>query len=225
MTRSRPASLASQGLVDDRSDGVARLGRRDGALGAGELDGRLEHLPLGVGGRLHAPVLHQVADDRRVAVIAEPAGVDRRRDEVVAERVHRQQRCHPGGVAEVVVEAALGQGRARRRLDGEQSHARRARTAGRCPPRFDPPPQQPMTMSGASSPASRSCSLGLETDDGLVQEDVVEDRAEGVVAVLPPGGVPDGVADRRAERAGMVGLVDRRRLRPAAPQVSIITRR
>ena len=45
--------LGRQGLVDDGADGVAGLGRRDRALGAGELDGGVEHLSLGVGDRLH----------------------------------------------------------------------------------------------------------------------------------------------------------------------------
>src|SRR4029450_6044460 len=47
-----PALPAPQGLVDPGPDGVGRLGRREDALGAGELHRRLEHLGLRVGGRL-----------------------------------------------------------------------------------------------------------------------------------------------------------------------------
>jgi hypothetical protein len=59
------------------------------------------------------------------------------------------------------------------------------------PPKFDPP-------------------LGFLPDHGLVQQHVIEHRSERVVAVLARHGVPDGVTDGESERAGVIGLVDRR---------------
>ena len=44
--------LGRRGLLDRRADRVRGLGRGDDALGAGELDGRLERLVLAVGARL-----------------------------------------------------------------------------------------------------------------------------------------------------------------------------
>ena len=68
-------------------------------------------------------------EQRRHAVVAQAAGVDRVRDEVVAERVHLHQRRHPGRVAEVVRVDPPRQRRARRRLDGADRRVHRARPA------------------------------------------------------------------------------------------------
>ena len=77
------------------------------------------------------------------------------------------------------------------------------------PLRFDPPPQQPMTTSGRALAGQRQLLLRLEPDDRLVQQHVVEHRAERVVRVVAAHGVAHRVADREAERPGVVGLVDR----------------
>ena len=73
-----------------------------------------EALVLRVGARLDEPELHEVRDQRRHAVVAQAAGVDRRGHERVAERVHRQERRQLGRVAEVVAVVAAGQRRAGR---------------------------------------------------------------------------------------------------------------
>src|SRR5437763_8791926 len=65
--------LGGQGLVEDGPHGMGGLGGRDGALDPRPLDRGLEHLPLGIGRRLHAPVLDQVAHDRGVTVVAQAA--------------------------------------------------------------------------------------------------------------------------------------------------------
>src|SRR5262249_59306437 len=77
--------LGGQRLVDHRADGVTRLRGRELALGVGELDRRVERLALRVRDGFHAPAPDEARDDRGVAVVAEPAGVDWRRDELVAE--------------------------------------------------------------------------------------------------------------------------------------------
>jgi hypothetical protein len=47
MTFSSPVSLAASGLVDHGADRVRRLGRRDDALGAGELHAASNTSPCG----------------------------------------------------------------------------------------------------------------------------------------------------------------------------------
>ena len=61
--------------------------------------------------------------------------------------------------------------------------------------------------------------LGLEADDRLVQQHVVEHRAERVVRVVPAGGVAHGVGDGQAERARRRRVVDRRRHALGAPRL------
>ena len=142
-------------------------------------------------------------------MVAQPAGVDRRRHEVVAERVHRQQRRHARGVAEVVVEApsvSVGHD------DGSTATSRTSASGtngSAMPPRFEPPPQHADHDVGPRLARERELLLRLEPDDGLVQQHVVEHRAERVVRVVARRGVAHRVADREAERARVVGVVDR----------------
>ena len=131
ITRSSPACLAASASSNDRADRVRGLGRRDDPLGAGEPDRRLEGRRLRVRPRLDHALLDERADDRRVAVVAQAAGVDRRRHEVVAERVHRHQRGQPDRVAEVVAVGAPGQGRAGGRLGGDEAGRAGRRGASR----------------------------------------------------------------------------------------------
>ena len=76
------------------------------------------------------------------------------------------------------------------------------------PARFDPPPQHAMTTSGFRLARERELLLRFETDHRLVQQHVVEHRAERIVRVVARRRVAHRVADGEAERAGMVGLVD-----------------
>ena len=74
-----PSSLGLVGLVDDGGDGVAGLRGGDEALGPGPEHGRLVALELVVGPRREQPLDDGLADQRGHAVVAQPAGVDRRR--------------------------------------------------------------------------------------------------------------------------------------------------
>ena len=96
-------------LVDRNADGVVRLGRGHDALRPRELHAGLECRHLAHGACLYDPVVDELADQRRHAVVAQPAGVNRRRHEVVPERVHLHQRSHLARVAEVVPVLATGQ--------------------------------------------------------------------------------------------------------------------
>src|SRR5215216_5117675 len=123
--------LAAQGLVDHGPDRVRRLRGREDALGPGELHRRLEDLGLRVGHGLDVVLLAQQRHQRRVAVVAQPAGVDRGRDEVGPQGVHGDQRRHAS------FSASSGKVK---------------------PPKLDPPPTQATSTSG-STPAWVSCAF------------------------------------------------------------------
>src|SRR6266540_1463096 len=57
-------ALALQGLVHDHADGVRGLGRRDDALGPGELESRLERGELRDGDGLDVLLVVELADER-----------------------------------------------------------------------------------------------------------------------------------------------------------------
>ena len=132
----------------------------------------------------------------------------------------------------VVLEGALGEGGAGRRLDGEEAEvpalAGLVRHEG----------EHEAGEVGASSDAADDDVGGvvgqlhllarLEADHRLVQQHVVEDAAEGVLGVLPLGGVLDGLGDGDPQRPRRVrvpgqdrparrGLVGRRGDHPGAP--------
>ena len=111
-------------------------------------------------------------------MVAQAAGVDGRRHEAVAERVHLDQRRQADRVAEVVGVAAAGQGRAGFGLDGED--ARRAALAQLL---ADERKGQPGEVRAAADAADHHvgvlpCEVHLLerflADDRLVQQHVVE---------------------------------------------------
>ena len=126
---------------------------------------RLERLVLLVGARLDEPGLDEPAQHRRVAVVAQAAGVHGRRHEVVAERVHRHQRRQPDRVAEVVAVDAAGRAsgrppaRRRRSASSRSPRSTRRRNGNARPAKFEPPPTQPIDHVGlvaGHAPSARS---------------------------------------------------------------------
>ena len=85
MTVSSPGFPRADGLVDGPLDGVGGFGRHDDPLGPGEGQGSFEHRVLRVGDRLDKALVMKQAQKGGVAVIAEPAGVDARWHEGVAQ--------------------------------------------------------------------------------------------------------------------------------------------
>ena len=69
------------------------------------------------------------------------------------------------------------------------------------PPRLDPPPAQPMMMSGWM-PYLSMASLGLQADDALVEEHLVEHAAQHIAVPLLAGGGLHGLGDGAAQGAG-----------------------
>ena len=202
---------AAVGLLDGRGQGVGRLGGRDDPLGAGEEHAGGEALRLLLGDRLELAGLVEVADQRAHAVVAQAAGVDRVRDEVVPQGVHLHQRRHAEGVAEVVGVGALGEAGARRRLDRAYDGGHPAR------PLLAQEREGEAAEVGAAAGASdeevgglsdhRQLQQRLLPDHGLVQQHVVEHAAEGVVGVGALRGDLDRLADRDPQRAGGVGVL------------------
>ena len=153
--------------------------------------------------------------ERRHAVVAQPAGVDRLGDEAVAERVHLQQRRHAGGVAEVVAVLALGQARAGRRLDAAD---RRVHPPGEllAQEREREPAEVRAAAGAADEQVGRLADLGqlqqrLLADDRLVHQHVVEHAAERVARVRVGGGDGDGLGDGDAEAAVVVRVLGEQR--------------
>ena len=205
------ALLAAQRFVDRDLDGVRRFRRGDDALGARELQRRLEGGELRHRDRLDHALVVELAHQRRHPVIAQAAGVQRRRHEAVAERVHLHQRRHADRVAEIVGVFPLGEARARGGLDGDDARLLFLRQlVGRERER------QPREVGAAARAADDHVGLvvgllelllGLQADDGLVHEHVIEHAAERVLGVVARGGVFHRLADGDAERARRVGIL------------------
>jgi hypothetical protein len=126
-----------------------------------------------------------------------------------AEGVHLGERADHAGVAEVVGESAAREARAGRGLDGDEAvvllaaellaHERRDEAA---------------EVGAAARAADDDVGLdavfvhrdlGLEADDGLVQQHLVEHAAEHVAVAGRGDGRLDGLGDRAAERARRAG--------------------
>ena len=105
--------------------------RRHDALGARELHAGLEAGVLMIGARFDQAELLAMADQRRHAVIAQAAGMEARRNEGRAERMHLDERRQMPGVAEIIGVAAAGQGRASGGFDRDDAPLRLSRTSRR----------------------------------------------------------------------------------------------
>src|ERR687898_2594529 len=191
-------------------DRAGRLRRWEDPLASRELDRGGEAVALEVGLAADPPVAHQLGDQRRDAVVAQPAGVDRRRDEVVPERVHRNERRQLARIAEVVGEEAACEGRAGRRLAGEDVDVaacdlladERERKSGEVRPAADAADHD--VGEGARLLHLRK---SLLADHRLVQEDVVQHGAERVGRVLALRCVLDRLRDRDPETARRVRML------------------
>ena len=155
--------LRRLGLVDRGADRVRRLGRRQDALDAGELDGRREGARLRDRGRLDDARL-----DERADAAASRRGSEARRSGAPAAR-SRGRACtsasagssRPCRRSRSGTHRGSGSGRRPARRRGSASRHRpagaRRRNGKATPAKFEPPPTQPITTSGYS-PASSSWS-------------------------------------------------------------------
>ena len=188
---------------------MAALRRGQDALTAGEQLRRLEHGGLLHAARLQIAVVVQLADDAAHTVVAQAAGVVGGGDEAVAQRVHLGHGTDLAGVAEVVAEHAPGQAGAGGRLHGDDAVIRLA-------PEHLPHKgrDEAAQIGAAAGAADDGIGLdvvllqrrhGLQTDNGLVQQHLIEDAAQHIAVPLPAGGGLHRLADGAAQRAGGIG--------------------
>ena len=150
-----------------------------------------------------------MADHRRHAVIAEAAGVEAGRNEARAKRVHLDERRQVSCVAEIVGVGAAREARAGGRLHGDDAHLLAA--AERRADERKRDPREVRAAAGAADDDVRIVARHLELGDRflpdhrLVEQHVVEHRAERVVRIAAPGGNFDGFGDGDAEAARVIG--------------------
>lgn len=206
-----PRHLALQSLADGSGDGMAGLRSRDDALAAGEEGSGLERLELVDVYGLHVTILHELGHEDTGSMVTEPAGMDICRLEVMAEGVHRQERSVSGFVAEIVLELSAGQLRAGRRLGRDEAHLLRALLKLMAEERIGYSAEI-RTSSEAGNDHVRLLSgelhlfFGLETDDGLMQADMIEHGTEGIFAIRGSSGQFDGLGDGTAQRTAVIRI-------------------
>ena len=136
--------------------------------------------------------------------------MNRRRDEVVTERVHPKKRCRLRRVAEVVLDFTLCERWADVGFNGNERSFATARLGivieGKC--------DSAEVRSAADAADDRvrigarllHLELRLKADDRLMKEHVVEDASERVLGRLSFHGLLDRFGDRDAERTGRVRI-------------------
>ena len=212
-------------LTDGGGDGVGRLGCRDDAFRLGEESGGFERFKLRNVDGVHQAILLQLADDGARAVVTQSAGVDMCRSEGVAERVHGDERRVTRLIAEVVLEAAARQLRARGRFGGYDTQ--RA-------PFGQLMPQEGERQSGEVRSAAKAGDhhvrifashlhllLCLQPDHRLVERHMVEHTAQHILAIWRLHGQLYGLRDSRPKAA----LIRRMIRQDLPPRLRAHTRR
>ena len=202
--------FAFEGLVDGGLDGVCGFGGGEDAFDAGELFGGFEDVGLGDGDGAHHFLVVEFGEDGAHAVETQAAGVDGAGHEAGAEGLHFGQGADVAGVAEIVGVGAACEARAAGGFDGDEvvigfaaeflAHERGDEAA------------EVGAAAGAADDRVEfdavfvECGFGFETDDGLMQEDLVEHRAEDVSVSGVGDGVFDGFGNGASEASGGVGI-------------------
>src|SRR3984957_13806532 len=145
-----------QRFIDRRADRMGCFRGRHDAFRAGELNARLEARVLVVSPRLDQPELLAVADQRRHAVIAQAAGMEAGRDKLRSQRMHLDEGSEMSGVAEVERIFAMRQAAGSTAITRTSCLSRSflPMNGKAMPAKFEPPPAQPITMSGKASARS-----------------------------------------------------------------------
>jgi hypothetical protein len=206
-----PFGLAAQRFDDGALDRMVGLGCGQDAFGARKQHAGGEALVLRIGRGFDQVQFLQVADQRRHAVVAQAAGVEARRREGAAQRVHLGQRRQMRGVAEVVGELAARQAGAGGRL--HRHDAALLATAQLLADEGEGDAGEVAAATGAADddvgvvPGHLQLQHGLLADDGLVHQHVVEHRTQRVLGVVVGGGHFHRFADGNAQRAGVIGVL------------------
>ena len=190
---------------------MAGLGGGEDALDPGELLGGFKHFGLLHGHGLHVPVVVQLGEDAAHAVIPQTAGVVGRGNEVAAQGVHFCQGAHHAGVAEVIGKLAPGETGAGGGLHGDEP------VVLLTPELFTHEGgDQTAQVAAASGTADDDVGhnvvliqrrLGLQADDTLVQQYLVEDAAQHVAVARGGGGDLHGLGNGAAQRTGGAGVL------------------
>src|SRR2546428_557491 len=179
-----------------------------GSFGFPKVRARRDRAPLVRRPRLDESVVEQDAQRRGGPMVPQPAGVDPRRHEGVAQGVHLHERRHLAGVAEVVLVLALGHRWHRFRLDRDE-----ARLGPAMYPFADRRIREAREVRASPDAAHHVVRRHVgelelfphfESDDRLVHEDVVQDAAQGVLRIRPGHRGLDRLGNRDAEGPGMV---------------------
>ena len=151
----------------------------------------------------------ELADDGAHAVVAQAAGMGGRGHEAAAQGVHLGGGADFAGVAEVIGELAAGQAGAAGRLHGNDVILRLA------PQHLAHEGGDEAAQVGAAAGAADDHigldavfiqrRLGLQTDDGLVEQHLVQHAAQHVAVALVADGVLHRLGDGAAQRAHRVG--------------------
>src|SRR3989475_495774 len=179
-----PALLRFEGLIHRACDAVGALRGGQEALRLNEHARPLEHVSLvgRVCDRVDQSAVAQEGEDRRAPVIPQPIPPDRFHRGAVAEGVHLQHRRERGVVREVVSVPPLevrGRG-ALRREEADFLAAERI-----CEERKGESPEIRAAAEAGDHQVRifadlLELPLGLEADDRLMEEDMVQDGAEAV---------------------------------------------
>ena len=144
-------------------------------------------------------------------MVAKASGVDRIRNERMAEGVHLHERGHARGVAEVIAVLALGQARAGGWFDATDG---RVHVAGHLLSKErEGEAAEVRSATGATNKnVGGLADLGelqecFLADDRLMHQHVVEHAAERVAGVRIGDGHGDRLGDRDAEAAGVVRVL------------------
>ena len=183
---------------------MAALRSGDDALSTGKEHTGIEGLELRDVYTVHIAVLDELADDHAGTVVTQTTGVDIARLEIVAEGVHRQQRCIACLVAEVVAELAAGELRAAVRLGSDELDVLALEDLVAHEWEGNAAEVGTAAEAGNHYIGELTCHLhlllSLKADDGLVEADVVQHGAEGVFTVRSGGGQLDSLGNGGAER-------------------------
>ena len=150
-------------------------------------------------------------------MVAQAAGVNARRHEIVAERVHLHDRRVAGRIAVVVGIDALGQRRAGGRFDRHHAQILRLRIAGRLvgQEREGDAAEVGAAAAGRENHVGVLANFGqlllrFQADDGLMQQHVVKHGSQCVIRVGAAGRLFHRLGDGQAERALIVRVLGQR---------------
>ena len=202
--------LGQHRLVDRGPHGMGGLGRRDNPLAARKQQRAFETGVLLVCLGLDLAGVVQLGNQWRLAVIAQTAGMDAGGHEVVAQGVHHRDRRHLGGIAVIEGIDPLGQGRARSRFHRHAAHFFAVGPVG------DEREGQSGEVGAAAAagdhhvriiPGDLHLGLGLLADHGLVQTDMIQHAAEGIVGVGMAGGIFNRLRDGDSQAAEAIRIM------------------